>query len=245
VIESRQLVWKLKITAAPRRVIAPGPAGLFAAWVPSGTGARFYAFAVHGTRVASAIDGNHSGEMNATEGGSFSRNAVVLKNPDTDHVGSVRYRLVDRYVPCGRAFCLAQTTRAPDYAPAQYPRPNGVIHNGHGDTLLLQLEVANTEAERELGLMYRTSLDPDSGMLFVWDAPTNDSFWMENTYIPLTVAFIASDGTILEMQDMAPQTTDYHTAHEPYQYAIEANQGYFARYGIQVGDKVSFDLSTG
>jgi uncharacterized membrane protein (UPF0127 family) len=66
---------------------------------------------------------------------------------------------------------------------------------------------------------------------------------MENTLIPLTVAFLAPDGTIQEMQDMAPQTTDLHTPSQPYQYAIEVNQGYFARYGIRAGDRVKLTLT--
>lgn len=244
VLESRKLIWKQKLTALPHRLVAPGPAHLFAAWVPSGSSATFYAFAVTGSHVVSAIDGDQSGARTANEGGSFSRSSVVLKNPDTSHTGSVKYRLIDRYGTCGRTYCLKQSNRVPDYALAAYPRPNGIIHNARGDTILLRLEIANTEAERELGLMYRKSLDPDSGMVFVWDSPTTESFWMQNTYVALTVAFVGPDGTILEMQDMQPLTTDAHQPHESYQYAIEVNQGYFASYGIKVGDKVAFNLST-
>ena len=106
-----------------------------------------------------------------------------------------------------------------------------------------RLEVADTEQARDTGLMNRMSLDPDSGMIFVWNAPVLESFWMENTYIPLTVAFVAPDGTIEEMQDMKPLSTDLHTPSRPYQYAIEVNQGFFARYGIQAGDRVALQLT--
>jgi uncharacterized membrane protein (UPF0127 family) len=87
--------------------------------------------------------------------------------------------------------------------------------------------------------MYRKSLDPDSGMLFVWDGgPVHEAFWMENTYIPLTVAFMDAEGRILEMQDMEPLTTTYHMPQLPYQLALEVNKGFFASHGIRVGDRI-------
>lgn len=239
---SNRLLWHIKLPAPVKRLAAPGPKGLFSAWVPTSPGARFYAFSLRGTRVSSGVKSVPSGTVVAAEGGSFRPIAVVIKNPDTEHTGSVRYRLIDRFSLCSSSYCRTNEVWQPESPPSQYPVPNAVIKNKLGDTLLLKLEVADTEAAREQGLMFRSSLDPDSGMIFVWPYTVQESFWMENTYIPLTVAFLSPDGTILDMQDMAPQTTDLHSPPVPYQYAIEVNQGYFAAKGVAVGDKVALTL---
>jgi uncharacterized membrane protein (UPF0127 family) len=130
----------------------------------------------------------------------------------------------------------------PDYAPTAYPRPNGTVHTRSGDIVLVRLEIAATAQQQETGLMYRKSLDADSGMIFVFDRPVQDSFWMENTYIPLTVAFLDANGRIMETQDMAPLTTTGHTPSAPYMYALEVNQGFLAGHGIEVGDQIQLHL---
>ena len=99
-------------------------------------------------------------------------------------------------------------------------------------------EVAATPDERSTGLMHRFSLRPDSGMLFVFESPEPLSFWMKNTFIPLSIAFIDGDGKILNIEDMAPQTEATHWSRGPALYALEMRKGWFAERGIRAGDRV-------
>ncbi len=103
----------------------------------------------------------------------------------------------------------------------------------------LKVEVAATEAQRSLGLMFRTSLGSDDGMLFVFDDPGYYSMWMKNTLIPLSVAFMDGSGVILNILDMEPQTLDSHSAAGPARYAIETNKGWFLRHKVKPGDRVT------
>jgi uncharacterized membrane protein (UPF0127 family) len=131
----------------------------------------------------------------------------------------------------------------PDYPTHALPTPSVVIQADTGDRIMAVVEVADTEQKRETGLMYRKSLDPDAGMIFVWQQPVLDSFWMKNTDIPLSLAFIGANGSIQEIQDMAPQTETLHTPIQPYLYALEVNQGFFSRNGIVPGDRVTLHLT--
>ena len=99
-------------------------------------------------------------------------------------------------------------------------------------------EVAATNAQRAVGLMNRFSLRPDHGMLFVFDRPEPQSFWMKNTYMPLSIAFIGSDGRILNIDDMTPQTEASHWSAGPALFALEMRHGWFAERGIRAGDRV-------
>ena len=74
-------------------------------------------------------------------------------------------------------------------------------------------------------------------MLFVFPNDTSAAFWMKDTLIPLSIAFVKADGTIVHIEDMQPQTETNHYSTEPYRYAIEANVGWFAAQGISAGDK--------
>lgn len=103
----------------------------------------------------------------------------------------------------------------------------------------LTAEVAATEAARTTGLMNRFSIQPDHGMLFVFKAPQMQAFWMKNTYMPLSIAFIGSDGRILNIDDMAPQTETTHPSHGAALYALEMRKGWFAEHGIAAGEPVS------
>jgi uncharacterized membrane protein (UPF0127 family) len=105
---------------------------------------------------------------------------------------------------------------------------------GHG----LVAEVAATTATRTVGLMHRFSLKPDHGMLFVFNAPQPLAFWMKNTFVPLSIAFIGADGRILNIDDMAPQTETTHPSRGPALYALEMKKGWFAERGIVAGDRV-------
>ncbi len=100
-------------------------------------------------------------------------------------------------------------------------------------------EVATTTEQRTMGLMYRFSLKPDHGMIFVFEKAEPQSFWMKNTFIPLSIAFIASDGRILNIADMAPQDERMHWSNGLAQYALEMRKGWFAERGIGPGDRVT------
>lgn len=101
----------------------------------------------------------------------------------------------------------------------------------------LVAEVADP-AHHARGLMFRESLAPDHGMLFLFPQPHQPCFWMKNTYVPLTVAFIDERGTIISLADMQPESLDTHCAPAPIRYALEMEQGWFARHGAKPGTQV-------
>ncbi len=91
-------------------------------------------------------------------------------------------------------------------------------------------EVASTSAQRDRGLMFRTSLPLDHGMLFVFRRASSVCFWMKNTPVPLSVAFIGSDGRVLRVDEMQPETFDLHCPPEPVHFALEMPFGWFLRH---------------
>jgi uncharacterized membrane protein (UPF0127 family) len=99
----------------------------------------------------------------------------------------------------------------------------------------LTAEVVVTPEQRAVGLMHRFSLKPDHGMLFVFERSEPLSFWMKNTFIPLSIAFIGADGRIVNIEDMKPQTEDTHWSKGPALYALEMRKGWFAEKGIGPG----------
>ena len=102
----------------------------------------------------------------------------------------------------------------------------------------IKVEVARTEKEKERGLMFREQMGKDEGMLFVYERQDWLSFWMKNTPLPLSIAFIDKDGKIVDIQDMEPFILVTHISAHPATYALEMNRGWFAREGIKVGDLV-------
>ena len=102
----------------------------------------------------------------------------------------------------------------------------------------LTAEVAHTDADRALGLMHRRMLPENRGMLFVFPYTAQQSFWMMNTHISLSIAFIDEHGAIVNIADMKPLTTDPHPSAKPAKYALEMNQGWFAKRGIKAGAKI-------
>ncbi len=102
----------------------------------------------------------------------------------------------------------------------------------------IDAQVALTPQERQTGLMYRKEMPAHEGMLFVFEQPSQQCFWMKNTLLPLTAAFIADDGTIVNLEDMKPQTLDSHCSAKPVRYVLEMNQGWFAKKGIKAGAKL-------
>ncbi|MDO8736229.1 MAG: DUF192 domain-containing protein [Thermoleophilia bacterium] len=115
-----------------------------------------------------------------------------------------------------------------------------IFHASDGHEAELKVEVARTEEERATGLMNREELDADSGMIFVWDKPVRGGFWMKDTYIPLSIAFIAEGGAIVDIQEMKAQDPTVHVSKKPYIYAVEANKAWFADHGIKIGDRAEF-----
>lgn len=103
---------------------------------------------------------------------------------------------------------------------------------------IIEAQVASTPNQRMTGLMYRKEMPQQEGMLFVFETPTQQCFWMKNTLLPLSVAFIADDGTIVNIEDMAPQTLDSHCSAKPVRYVLEMNKGWFARKGVKAGAKL-------
>lgn len=108
----------------------------------------------------------------------------------------------------------------------------------------VKAEVARSAAEQSRGLMYRRTLGTNAGMIFVYDESRTLSFWMKNTFVPLSIAFLDGDGVIVDIQDMHPQSETSHPSKAPARYALEVNQGWFAERGIEVGDKAEFTLPT-
>ena len=103
----------------------------------------------------------------------------------------------------------------------------------------IDTQVAQTQEQRQVGLMYRKEMPQQEGMLFVFEQPAVQCFWMKNTLLPLTAAFIADDGTIVNLADMKPQTTDSHCSQKPVRYVLEMNQGWFQKKGLKAGAKLA------
>ena len=106
--------------------------------------------------------------------------------------------------------------------------------NGHE----IRVEVADEPSERQRGLMYRTELAADAGMLFVYSGEAQRSFWMENTRIPLSIAYVDQAGRIVHLAEMVPFDRTPVPSKHPAMYAIEVNRGRFSELGISVGDQV-------
>jgi uncharacterized protein len=103
----------------------------------------------------------------------------------------------------------------------------------------IDAQVASSPGQHEFGLMFRKVMPQHEGMLFVFDEPSQRCFWMKNTLLPLSAAFIDDDGTIVNVEDMKPQTLDSHCSAKPVRYVLEMNQGWFAKKGIKPGTKLN------
>jgi uncharacterized membrane protein (UPF0127 family) len=107
----------------------------------------------------------------------------------------------------------------------------------------ITVEIARTDEERSTGLMRRKKLGDGEGMIFVFDRDQQLSFWMKNTIIPLSIAFIASDGRIIEIKDMYPNDTNSVKSSRSLRYALEVPQGWFRRANVKPGDVVKIDAA--
>ena len=103
---------------------------------------------------------------------------------------------------------------------------------------LIRAEVAADFATRGRGLMHRKGLAPNAGMLFIFDGPSQQCMWMKNTYIPLSVAFLDEEGTIINIADMQPHSEQTHCSARPALYALEMTRGWFAERGIKPGTRL-------
>ena len=127
------------------------------------------------------------------------------------------------------------TCRAAGPVPEQSRGTLQLAANSH----LVQAEVAATLASRARGLMFREALPENRGMLFVSPEKLEHCMWMKNTRIPLSAAFLESDGTIVNIVDMEPGTTEDHCASRPVRHVLEMNRGWFRAMGVGVGDRIS------
>ncbi len=106
----------------------------------------------------------------------------------------------------------------------------------------IEAQVAAAPQERQIGLMFRREMPQHEGMLFVFEQPATQCFWMKNTPLPLTAAFVADDGSIVNLADMNPLVEDSHCSAKPVRYVLEMNQGWFAKRGIKAGSKLGGSL---
>lgn len=135
-------------------------------------------------------------------------------------------------------FAMALAMSAPAWAQgqAQLNLPRTLMSVGVHQ---IDAQVARTPQEHAIGLMFRKEMPPNEGMLFVFKEPSKQCFWMKNTLLGLTAAFVADDGTVVNLEDMQANTTDSHCSSQPVRYVLEVNQGWFAKKGIKAGAKLS------
>ena len=129
---------------------------------------------------------------------------------------------------------LPSTANAEGVPQTQLPRTtlNAGMH-------LLQVQLAQDFEQRQIGLMWRKEMPQNEGMLFIFEQPAVQCFWMRNTYLPLTAAFVADDGTIVNLADMKPMNDSSHCSNKPVRFVLEMNQGWFAKRNIQAGYKLT------
>ncbi|CAB3647337.1 DUF192 domain-containing protein [Paraburkholderia rhynchosiae] len=127
----------------------------------------------------------------------------------------------------------AQQMPAGAKQPSEFPRAKLTA-----GMFVIDAAVAANDADREQGLMYRTSLAPNEGMLFVFNENAVHCFWMKNTLIPLSIAFIRADGTVTDIDEMQAETTSNHCPKNNGVYALEMSKGWFTSKGIKPGMKI-------
>ena len=104
---------------------------------------------------------------------------------------------------------------------------------------VITAELARTTDQRAIGLMHRPTMPANDGMLFVFEQPGQQCFWMKNTLLPLSIAFLADDGSIVNIDDMKPQTLDSHCSNKPVRFVLEMNRGWFAKRAIKAGARIT------
>ena len=158
------------------------------------------------------------------------------------------------------AATFAQTEQSPGEIPAatgtDTPQPDTsqvgtpqlpvlTFVNSSGERVPVQVEIADTPEEWQTGLIGRSALAEEAGMLFVFEQEQILAFWMKDTLIPLSIAYIDAEGRIVDIQDMQPLDETSHPSAEPAQYALEVNQGFFEGRGVMVGDMAELPSGQG
>jgi hypothetical protein len=140
---------------------------------------------------------------------------------------------------CGAAAIMIMVSAMP--ARAQEPQALPAISLQAGFHRV-SAQFARTPEQRQIGLMFRKSMPEHEGMLFEFEVPGVQCFWMKNTLIPLSAAFLRDDGAIVNIVDMKPQTLDSHCSKEPVRYVLEMNQGWFAKRALGPGKKLGGEV---
>ncbi|MBA3598811.1 MAG: DUF192 domain-containing protein [Methylibium sp.] len=143
------------------------------------------------------------------------------------------FRLLAAVLGLGASSLLTAGGACAQEAPQKLPtvRLNASLHN-------IQAEVARTPEQRATGLMHRTALGANEGMLFVFDEPGVQCFWMKNTLLPLSIAYLSDDGRIVNIAEMQPRSLDSHCSAQPVRLALEMNAGWFAKRGVKAGSRL-------
>jgi len=116
--------------------------------------------------------------------------------------------------------------------------PEGSMDVRTGVPAMVGRSLSTVARQREIGLMFRPTMAANDGMLFVFERAGQQCFWMKNTLIPLSVAFVADDGSVVNIEAMKPQTLDSHCSAQPVRFVLEMNDGWFAKRGIKPGAKL-------
>ena len=143
------------------------------------------------------------------------------------------------FVKLPSALVLATLHLALAWAPAAHaqtgPQPRLATIDLQAGMHIIKTELAITPDQQAAGMMFRREMGNNEGMLFVSDEPAQRCFWMRNTLLPLSIAFLADDGTIVNLADMEPLSEQSHCSAKPVRYALEMNRGWFAKRGIKTG----------
>lgn len=139
-------------------------------------------------------------------------------------------------IPRAMIATLALLSALPSFAQDK-PQKLASIHLNAG-MHLIRAELAQTPDERSIGLMFRQTMGANDGMLFAFDEPAPQCFWMKNTLLPLSVAFVDDEGIVVNVESMKPQTLDSHCSAKPVRFVLEMNEGWFAKRGIKAGAKL-------
>lgn len=133
----------------------------------------------------------------------------------------------------GLLACTAPALQAQTAEPQKLP-----VTTLTGGLYNIKAEVARTPQEHAIGLMWRTSMGANEGMLFIFPDKNRQCFWMKNTLIPLDIAFVEDDGRIVNLDGMQPRTETPHCSAQPVRYVLEMNKGWFAKRGLKAGDRL-------
>lgn len=124
------------------------------------------------------------------------------------------------------------------HAQTQQPQTDLPVIQLSAGVYRINTQVASQPLEQQIGLMWRETMPENEGMLFVFERAGKQCFWMKNTLLPLSAAFIDEDGTIVNIADMTPLSTDSHCSDKPVRFVLEVHQGWFEKRGITEGKRV-------